>query len=66
MQVTVNDASRELPDGATVQDLIAALGLSGKRVAIEVNRTLIPRANHPQHLLHPGDHIEVVTLVGGG
>jgi len=66
MRVTVNDDARELADGATIADLISALGLSGKRVAVEVNRTLVPRAVHPQHVLQQGDHIEVVTLVGGG
>lgn len=66
MRVTVNDEPRELAEGTTVADLIATLNLSGKRVAVEVNRTLVPRALHPQHVLHADDRVEVVTLVGGG
>jgi len=35
-------------------------------VAVEVNRTLVRRADHAACALQPGDHVEVVTLVGGG
>ncbi|MFM2092255.1 MAG: hypothetical protein RLZZ127_2744 [Planctomycetota bacterium] len=66
MRVTVNDQDRDLPDGASVADLIAALALPGTRVAVEVNRQLVRRAQHAEHRLSPGDRVEVVTLVGGG
>jgi sulfur carrier protein len=66
MRVTVNDQDRDLPEGATVADLIATLALPGTRVAVEVNRQLIRRAQHAEHRLAAGDRVEVVTLVGGG
>jgi thiamine biosynthesis protein ThiS len=66
MRLTVNDEPRELPDGASVADLVTALGLSRARVAVEVNRTLVRRADHAAHRLGEGDHVEVVALVGGG
>jgi sulfur carrier protein len=66
MRVTVNSDPIELPDGTRVSDLVAHLNLTGTRVAVEVNRRIVPRAQHPEHVLHPGDTIEVVTLVGGG
>ncbi len=66
MRVTVNDQDRDLPEGATVADLIAALALPGTRVAVEVNRQLVRRADHAGHRLADKDRIEVVTLVGGG
>lgn len=66
MQITVNDASHDCADSATVADVIIALGLSTKRVAVEVNRTLVPRAQHAEHVLQANDQVEVVTLVGGG
>jgi sulfur carrier protein len=66
MQCLVNDEPRDLPDGATVADLLASLQLPGTRCAVEVNKTLVRRAEHPSHRLAEGDQIEVVTLVGGG
>ncbi len=66
MRVVVNDEPTELPDGATVVDLLARLDLPGTRVAVEVNRALVRRADHAQCRLVQDDRIEIVTLVGGG
>jgi sulfur carrier protein len=66
MRVTVNDQPTDLPDAATVADLLATLALPGTRVAVEVNRQLVRRAQHGETRLQAGDIIEVVTLVGGG
>ncbi|MCP6769637.1 sulfur carrier protein ThiS, partial [Klebsiella pneumoniae] len=37
-----------------------------KRVAVEVNRDVVPAARHAEHRLGAGDSVEIVTLVGGG
>jgi sulfur carrier protein len=66
VQVTVNDEPHALPDGATVADLVAALGLGTRRIAIEVNRAVVPRAAYPSTTLHDGDTVEVIHFVGGG
>lgn len=66
MRVTVNDQPTDLPDSATVADLLTTLALPGTRVAVEVNRQLVRRVQHGDTRLHDGDTIEVVTLVGGG
>ncbi|MBA3709504.1 MAG: sulfur carrier protein ThiS [Planctomycetes bacterium] len=66
MQITVNDQPHELPEACTVTDLLTRLQVPGTRVAVEVNRQLVRRAEHPTAQLRPGDRIEVVTLVGGG
>jgi sulfur carrier protein len=42
------------------------LGLTGKPVAVERNREVVPRALHESTVLSPGDRLEVVTFVGGG
>jgi sulfur carrier protein len=62
----VNDETRALPDGATVADLVAALGLGARRIAVEVNRAVVPRAAYASTTLHDGDAIEVIHFVGGG
>jgi sulfur carrier protein len=66
MQLTVNGESRQANDGQTVHQLIQDLGLSGRAVAVEVNKKIVPRRTHDQARLSDGDVVEVVTLVGGG
>lgn len=64
--VTVNGDPRELPGPLTVADLLRHLGKDPTKLAVEVNREVVPRAAHPGHHLADGDAVEVVTLVGGG
>jgi sulfur carrier protein len=66
IDVTVNGESRRIAAGATVAALLAELGLADRRVAVERNREVVPRAEHARAVLAPGDHLEVVTFVGGG
>jgi thiazole synthase len=65
-QITVNQEPQTLPEPATVAALLLRLGLDVSRVAVEVNRDIVPRARHGQHALRAGDSVEIVTLVGGG
>ncbi len=66
MRVRVNGEPRDLPEGATVRDLLDALGVEGPRVAVERNRDIVPRARHAETALVEGDEVEVVHFVGGG
>jgi sulfur carrier protein len=66
MNITVNGQSTQLPEGATVADLLEQMDLPATRVAVERNEQLIRRAQHAQTPLADGDQLEVVTLVGGG
>jgi len=66
MKVIVNDNEREVPDGATVAELLSAEGMAEKPCAVEVNRALVPKRRHGEHALRAGDRVEIVTLVGGG
>jgi sulfur carrier protein len=66
MQILVNDQPVEAPDACTVAALLEQLGLAGKPVAVEVNLQLVPRQRHADHVLQSDDHLEIVTLVGGG
>jgi thiazole synthase len=65
-QITVNQEPQPLPEPATVAALLERLAVDSRRVAVEVNRDLVPRAKHSTHGLFPGDSVEIVTLVGGG
>ncbi|MCC7389633.1 MAG: sulfur carrier protein ThiS [Phycisphaerales bacterium] len=66
MRVIVNSEARELPEGATLADLVRECGLEGAPCAAEVNKTLVPKRRHAEHALREGDTVELVTLVGGG
>lgn len=66
MEILVNGASREVPEGISAAQLVAVLGLTGQRLAMEVNREIIPRSTFETHRLQPGDRIEIVRAIGGG
>lgn len=66
MEVTVNGARRDVPEGLTVRGLVEHLGLTEGPVAVEVNREIVPRARHAEHPVAAGDVIEIVHFVGGG
>ena len=66
MMALVNGKPRLIPDDSTVASLLKELGLSGMRVAVEVNCRLVPKTKYEEEKLREGDRIEIVTLVGGG
>ncbi|MFM1892294.1 MAG: hypothetical protein RLZ44_1371 [Pseudomonadota bacterium] len=66
MQIQLNGAAREVADNITLSTLIETLELGAKRIAIEVNEELVPRTQHGEHLLRPGDRVEIVQAIGGG
>jgi thiamine biosynthesis protein ThiS len=66
MIVTLNGEERGVPDGMTVLQLLDHLSLSSGPVAVEINRGIVPRAEHASRPVEAGDSIEIVHLVGGG
>lgn len=66
MQISVNGEPQDVPDGATVERLLDLLEVQRRRIAVEVNRELVPRSQHGARALAEGDAVEIVTLVGGG
>ena len=66
MQIQLNGETRQTPPETTIATLLTAEGLAGRRVAIEVNGAIVPRAQHPQHVLQDGDRVEIVHALGGG
>lgn len=64
--IQVNGESHEIPEAYTIEALLVSLGFSGKFVAVERNRELVPKRRHAETSLSEGDQVEIVTLVGGG
>ncbi|MCU1448686.1 MAG: sulfur carrier protein ThiS [Acidimicrobiales bacterium] len=66
MQVTANGRPVELADGATLDDLLAHLGLGAKWVVVERNGEPVPRRQAATTTLAHGDRLELVRAVAGG
>ena len=66
IDVVINGETRTIVQGTTVAGLVGELGFGDRRVAIERNREVVPRAQHATTVLAAGDRIELVTFVGGG
>ena len=66
ISVAVNGEERSLPAGSTISDLLRLLSLDQARLAVELNRRVVPRAEHAAARLNHGDAVEIVTFVGGG
>jgi sulfur carrier protein len=66
MQIQLNGQALDLPRPMSVQDLLRHLGLGERRVAVEVNRCIVPRSRHASHALVAGDAVELVQAMGGG
>ena len=66
MKIFLNGLSHECASPTTVASLLADTGHGERRVAVEVNREIVPRSRHAQHELHDGDRVEIVQAIGGG
>ena len=66
MKITLNGTESQVDEGIRMADLVAQLGLGGRRIAVEVNAELVPRSTFAEHSLRPGDRVEIIQAVGGG
>ena len=66
MRVELNGEPKELAEGMTLATLIEQLSLAPERVAVELNRDVVRRADWPATRLNDGDRVEIVHFVGGG
>ena len=66
MKLTINGEDREFTTISGLSTLLAQLGMKPDRVAVELNRNLIPRDRWATTQLSDGDKLEIVHFVGGG
>ena len=66
ISIRVNGEPLQIAADATVEKLIVQLKLNSKFLAVELNRRVVPRAEHGRTQLAADDQVEIVTLVGGG
>ncbi len=66
IEIVVNGEACRVAAGARVPDLVRELQLTPERLAIELNRDILPRSRWAETELQPGDRLEIVHFVGGG
>lgn len=66
MLIHFNGEARAIREGLSIADLLAELGLTDRRVAVELNLDIVPRSQHAETRLRDGDRLEVVHAIGGG
>lgn len=66
MRIFCNGEEKTVGQALTLKQLIEELGLAERRVAVEVNREIVPRSRHAEYRLKDDDRVEVVFAVGGG
>ena len=66
IELTINGVAKQFPQPLNVVQLVVALELTSKRIAIERNGEIVPRSQFDTVMLISGDQLEIVVAVGGG
>jgi len=66
IQIVVNGQLRSAPEGQSVIELLAWLGIDGARVAVELNHSIVRRDDWEKTEVGEGANLEIVQFVGGG
>jgi sulfur carrier protein len=66
LELSVNGEPRRVPAGCTVARLVEESGLGDRKVAVAVNREVVPRSRFAERALGAGDRVEILEAVGGG
>ena len=68
MKLHINGEAKDFdsPNPFTLAALVELLSMKSDRVAVELNREIVPRDRWSQTSLKEGDSLEIVHFVGGG
>jgi len=66
MKIIINGVEKNYTSDLTLETLLIELGHANKKVAVEVNKEIIPRSELKNKLVVDGDKIEIINAVGGG
>ncbi|MBO9664631.1 sulfur carrier protein ThiS [Dokdonella sp.] len=66
MKIALNGEEREVAPATSITQLLRDAGYADRRVAVEINREIVPRSRHAEQLLRAGDRVEIVHAIGGG
>lgn len=66
MEIVLNGQAKTLAGPLSVAALVAELGFTGKRIAVERNGEIVPKSTYAQVMIAAADRLEIVVAVGGG
>ena len=66
MPITLNGESREIDVPLSVSELLQRLDIDARRVAVELNLTVVKKTLYQSSIVNDGDEVEIVNFVGGG
>lgn len=66
MIISINGESRDVPDQCNAKALVELLDMQNDKIAMEVNREIVPRSTYDSFILNNGDSVEIVRAIGGG
>ena len=66
MQIEINGELKIVSEHLTAQQLLQALGMEDKRLALEINQEIVSRSTLSERVIQPGDKVEIIHAIGGG
>jgi thiamine biosynthesis protein ThiS len=66
IELIINGDIHHCKENALLTELLSELKLAGKKVAIELNKEIVPRSTYENVTLKEGDKLEIVHFIGGG
>jgi len=66
MNIQINGEHKTIDNGLTAEQLVVQLGLTGKRLAMEINLEIVPRSSYESVILKANDKVEIIAAIGGG
>jgi thiamine biosynthesis protein ThiS len=66
IRIQLNGEPHGADSGITVARLVEQLKLKPGRIAVEINRAVVPKLSFEQTVINDGDVVEIINFVGGG
>jgi len=66
MQILLNGKAMSVAENTTAAKLVEQMGLNNQRMAMEVNRNILPRSEYENYIIRQNDSVEIVQAIGGG
>ena len=66
INIVLNGENKKIPRNSNIDQLLKDLDLENVRLAVEINKEIVPRSNYGLHTLSEDDIVEIVQAIGGG